>query len=161
VAYCGSNNQCDIANTHRSFSQTKLRRVDGHYYVVQSAGRKVFVYSMKKDALVKIDKINIGMGIDNLSVDTNGDIFVAGFSKVIPFVKAIGDPPTTDGSSTIFRIGRSSDHQGKATYEVTKTLEDIEGKTLPSSTVAIHDVKTDSFFMGIVTSPFIIVCKRQ
>lgn len=161
VAYCGANNQCHIANSHKSYFANGIAKGhDGLIYVAQSAGGKVFVYSMEPDhSLVKIDEINIGMGIDNLSVDTNGDIFVPGFPKVLALMKAADDPLTTDVPSTIFRIRKSIDNQRRATYEVTKVLEDIEGKVLPGSTVAVHDAKTDTFFMGGVTSPFITVCK--
>jgi len=163
VAYCGFNNQCHIANNHKSwFANGVVKGHDGLYYVAQSAGGKIYVYSLQEDhSLLKIDEINVGMGLDNLSVDDNGDLFVAGFPKVLALVKALEDPLTTEVPSTIFRIKKSVDGEGKATYEVTKALEDIEGKVLPGSTVAVHDVKTDTFFMGGVTSPFITVCKRQ
>jgi arylesterase/paraoxonase len=101
------------------------------------------------------------MGLDNLLVDDNGDIFGAGFPKVLAFMKALEEPLTTEVPSTIFRIRKSVDQEGKAAYKVTKALEDIDGKVLPGSTVTAHDVKTDTFFMGSVTSPFITVCKRQ
>lgn len=163
MAYCGTDNQCSVVTDHKSwFANGIAKGHDGLYYVAQSAGGKVYVYLLQDGhSLVKVDEINIGMGVDNLSVDTDGDIFVAGFPKVIPFVKAMRDPLNTDVPSTIFRIRKSLDEQGKATYKVAKALEDIEGKVLPGSTVAVHDVKTDTFFMGGVTSPFITVCKKQ
>jgi arylesterase / paraoxonase len=162
VAYCGPNNQCHIATNHKSwFANGIAKGQDGLYYVAQSAGGKIYVYSLQEDrSLLKIDEINIGMGIDNLSVDENGDIFVAAFPKVLALLRALDEPLTTDVPSTIFRIRKSIDNQRKASYEVTKALEDIEGKVLPGSTVAVHDLKTDTFFMGGVTSPFITVCNR-
>jgi hypothetical protein len=163
VAYCGTNNECHIANNHKSwFANGIVKGHDGFYYVAQSAGAKIYVYTLQGDhLLVKVEEIHIGMGVDNLSVDANGDIFVAGFPKVVALMRAFKDPLNVDPPSTIFRIRKSVDGEGNATYEVTKALEDIEGKVLPSSTVAIHDVKTDTFFMGSVTSPFITVCKRR
>jgi len=46
-------------------------------------------------------------------------------------------------------------------YELTKVLEDSEAKYLPGATVAVHDVKTDKFFLGGVISPYITVCERE
>jgi len=163
VAYCDSNDHCHIANNHKFFfANGVVKGHDGLIYVAQTTAGKIFVYSLQEDhTLVKIDEINIGMGIDNLSVDTDGDIFVAGFPKVLAFMKSTKKPLTTDVPSTIFRIRKSIDDQGKATYEVTKALEDIEGKVLPGSTVAVHDTKTDTFFMGGVMSPFITVCRSR
>jgi hypothetical protein len=148
VAFCGSNNQCHIANNHKSwFANEIVKGHDGLYYVVQSAGGKIFVYSLEDNFLLKIDEINVGTGLDNLSVDTKGNIFAAGFPKVLSLVKALNEPLSTEVPSTIFKV--------------TKALEDIDGRVLPGSTVAVHDVKTDTFFMGGVTSPFITVCARQ
>ena len=47
------------------------------------------------------------------------------------------------------------------TYEFTKALEDGEAKFLPGATVAVHDVKTDKFFLGGVASPYITVCESK
>ena len=98
--------------------------------------RSSYIRSKKDYSLLKIDEINVGMGVDNLSVDTNGDLFAAGFPKVLAFLEALGEPLTTDVPSTIFRIRKSIGAKDKATYEITKALEDIEGKVLPGSTVA-------------------------
>jgi arylesterase/paraoxonase len=163
VAYCGSDSQCHIATSHKSmFANGVAKGHDGLYYVAQSAAGKIYVYSMEPDhSLLKIDEINIGMGVDNLSVDINGDIFVPGFPKPLVILKAVGDPLNVDIPSSIFRIRKESDERGRATYRVTKVLEDIEGKFLPGSTVVVHDAKTDTFFMGGFTSPFITVCKGR
>jgi arylesterase/paraoxonase len=162
LAFCGSNNRCHIANNHKSwFANEIVKGHDGLYYVAQSAGGKIFVYSLEDNFLLKIDEINVGMGLDNLSVDIKGNIFAAGFPKVLSLVKALNEPLSTEVPSTIFRIRKLLDEQGKGTYEVTKALEDIDGMLLPGSTVAVHDVKTDTFFMGGVTSPFVTVCTRQ
>ena len=76
-------------------------------------------------------------------------------------MEALNEPLTTEVLSTIFKIRRLVDERGKATYEATKALEDIDGKLLPGSTMVAHDVKLDTFFMDGVTSSFITACKRQ
>jgi len=71
------------------------------------------------------------------------------------------DPVNVVCPSTIFRIRRLASDGKEAEYEVVRILEDIEAVSLPCSTVAVHDAKTDAFFMGSVTSPFITVCNKN
>jgi len=120
------------------------------------------VHSLQKDGtLLKVDEILVGMGVDNLSIDSNGDIFGAGFPKPLQLIQALKDPQNENCPSTVLRIRRLAEGQGKGTYEVTKALEDIEAKVLPCSTIAVHDAKTGKFFLGSVTSPFITVCEKN
>jgi len=60
-------------------------------------------------------------------------------------MKAMEDPYNTNVPSSIFRIRSKIADGGTLNYEVTKVLEDIEGRVLPGATVAVHDAKTDSF----------------
>jgi len=108
-----------------------------------------------------VDEILVSMGVDNLSIDSNGDIFGAGFPKPLQLIQALKDPLNENCPSTVLRIRRLAEGQGKGTYEVTKALEDIEAKFLPCSTIAVHDAKTGKFFLGSVTSPFITVCEKN
>jgi hypothetical protein len=49
---------------------------DGLYYVVQASAARIYVFELQKDkTLLKIDEILTEMGVDNLSIDSNGDIF--------------------------------------------------------------------------------------
>lgn len=132
--------------------------------MANSASGKVFLLAARSDnTLHEIQEISIGMPIDNLSVDSNGDIFVAAFPKVLAFVKAMDKPFTTNVPSTVFRIRlkRTEGMVRQFEFEVTKVLEDIEGKVLPGATVAVHDAKTGNFWLGGVMSPYITLCERE
>lgn len=101
--------------------------------------------------------------MDNLSVDSKGDIYVAAFPKVLALMQAIDGPAKPKGRrveipSTVFRVRRVGGEGGEG-YVVEKVLEDVEGQVLPGSTVVLHDVKTGSLWMGGVASPFITVCE--
>jgi len=162
VGYCNAKGECKTAYPEGSFSNGIVKGKDGLYYVAQTTTNRVTVLELQPDgSLVKIDEILVGMPIDNLTIDTNGDIFVAGFPKILGLVAALADPINVNCASTVFRIRRTIDGEGKAVHEVTKVLEDIEAKVLPCSTVAVHDAKTGRFFLGSVTSPFITVCEKN
>ena len=74
--------------------------------------------------------------------------------------KSLKSPEHIDCAATVFRI-RKVRELGVETYEFTKALEDGEAKFLPGATVAVHDVKTDKFFLGGVASPYITVCESK
>lgn len=77
VGYCSPKGECKIAYSEGSFSNGIVKGNDGLYYVAQSSGYRITVLALQKDGtLVKIDEILVGMTIDNLSKDTNGDLFV-------------------------------------------------------------------------------------
>ncbi|KAH8601624.1 serum paraoxonase/arylesterase-like protein [Bisporella sp. PMI_857] len=162
LGYCASNGTCGIAYPKGNFPNGMTKDKDGLYYVAQSTKFRIEVYSRQDNgSLLKIDEIIIGMGLDNLSIDENGDIFVAGFPDPICLIKAISDPVNVDCAASIFRIRKSIGERGELRYEVTKALEDAEAKYLPVSTVAVHDAKADKFFLGGFTSPYITVCEKR
>lgn len=105
------------------------------------------------------------MPIDNLSVDSNGDVFAAGFPDSLALLAAIEDPWNVFPPSTVWRVRSVPEGTGnagqKAAFEVTKVLEDREGRFLGTTTTAVHDVKTGMFFLGGVTSPFLTVCEAR
>ncbi len=100
------------------------------------------------------------MAVDNLSIDSNGDVFAACFPKVLKLVQGVKNGGEAI-PSTIFRIKRKDGQNGVDEWQVDKVLEDIEGKVLPGATIAVHDVKTDSFWLGGFASPFITVCESS
>lgn len=106
----------------------------------------------------------IGMPLDNLSIDDNGDVFVAGFPKIWELVYASGRPRERDVGSSVWRIRRrgmkEEGEEGKMEWEVEKVLEDREGKFVSGATVAVHNVRTGRLFMGGIMAPFVTVCER-
>jgi hypothetical protein len=76
VGYCNPNGECRISYPKGSFSNGVVKGNDGLYYVSQAGKARVTVLELQVDgSLNKVDEIITGMGIDNLSIDQNGDIF--------------------------------------------------------------------------------------
>jgi arylesterase/paraoxonase len=170
VGFC-SHNHCNIAfSTGFGIPNGLVRGRDGLIYVPSTALGVIDVFSLGQDHLLtKIDTIKIGMPIDNLSVDKNGDIFVASFPRLYQFAVQTNNPFDVHPASSVFRIkragkgyhgtGRKGHLEGDdAEYEVELVMED-DGSVLPSATVAVHDAETGRFFLGGVLSPFIAICE--
>lgn len=76
VGHCKSNGECKIAYPKGSFPNGVVKGHDGLYYVSQTTSSRITVLSLQDDGtLLKVDEIVVGMGVDNLSIDDNGDIF--------------------------------------------------------------------------------------
>jgi hypothetical protein len=133
---------------------------------------RIGVYSLSSTALTKMDEIEVGMPIDNLSVDANGDIFAGAFPDALKVMDEVKNATGALLPSTVWQIKKESsesDRNGKGAgkrsstdnYRVGKVLEDREGKLLPSgTTTAVHDVKTGKIFLGGVLSEHITVCEH-
>ncbi|RFU26868.1 hypothetical protein B7463_g9462, partial [Scytalidium lignicola] len=165
ISYCGPDSQCHVAATKDFYFPNGITKgSDGLYYIAHSSKGKITVHSLQEDhTLVKIDEIKLGIPVDNLSVDAEGNIFAAAFPDSIKLMLALDAPFTTAVPSTVIRIRKAGNvhNQGGGGYEITKVLEDKHGKFLPSTTTAVHDVKTGRLFLGGIASPFITICDRS
>jgi arylesterase/paraoxonase len=90
-----------------------------------------------------LDSIKIPYPIDNLSEDSNGDIFVASFPQLYQFLKSTVNPFDVLPSTAAWRIRKNE----KGTHQVDKVLED-NGSVLPSATIVVHDPQTGRMFLG-------------
>ncbi|PSN65490.1 hypothetical protein BS50DRAFT_575481 [Corynespora cassiicola Philippines] len=161
VAFCPSTGPCHQAsktNTMR-FPNGLVRGNDSLIYVPFVFENFIGVYRLDSQTrkLVEVDRIVVGMPTDNLSVDSNGDIWTGSMPKLLEIVAAVEDPLHNLATSTIWKI--SQDKNGK--YTVTKMLEDKEMKVISAVTTAVHDVKTGRLFLGGVTTPWLTVCEKK
>lgn len=152
IAYCGADSKCHIAAEGGfNYPNGIVKGKDGLYYVPSSITGRISVYALNADlTLTKLTDIKVGMPIDNLSVDAEGDVFAAAFPKVLKLMAALDAPSTIVVPSTIWRIRKSctTNPTAKPHYEVTKVLEDAHGTVLPGSTTARHDAKTGSIILS-------------
>lgn len=169
LAHCTRSNDCKLAVDGLSFPNGLVRGLDGLFYVPSSTTGRIGVYSLSSSALTKVDEIEVGMPIDNLSVDANGDIFAAAFPDSLKLVEAVKHASGLTIPSTVWQIRKlvaESDERGKekgsvtGNYRVWKVLEDKEGKVMPSgTTIAVHDAKTGRIFLGAVLGEHMTVCE--
>jgi hypothetical protein len=133
---------------------------DGLIYVPSSATGIISVFSFKPfsgapgsspSMATHVADIKVGMPMDNLSVDRNGDIWAASFPKVAAVLAGFDDPLNTPVPSAVYRI-RKVVEEGKegpeGAYVVEKMLEDRDAEKLPGTTTVIHDAETGRLFLG-------------
>ncbi|CAG8961721.1 hypothetical protein HYFRA_00006261 [Hymenoscyphus fraxineus] len=173
VAFC-SRNSCNIAySSGFNFPNGLVRGRDGLIYVPSTVGMKIDVFSLSEDhKLHLVHTIKSPLGLDNLSVDGDGNIFAAGFPALHNWNKATKDPFNINPESTVLKIRRDGKgYQGTSrkahvekwndgNYVVEKVFEDTNG-VLPGATIAVHDSETGRFFLGGAFSPFITICETR
>ena len=160
VAYCTSAKGCRIVAEGLAFPNGLLRdEKNGYVYVPSSGKGGIHVYKPLADAsLEKVDFIDLPYPLDNLSQDSEGDIYVAAIPKLSAMMSGFDDPLNATPPTTISRVRRKAEGEG---WEWEKVLEDAKGEVLPGTTTVIHDVKTGRLFLSGVYSPFISVCEKR
>lgn len=127
-----------------TFPNGLARGPNGLVYVPDSFLGIISVFApTKTNSLKKIDEIKIGYSIDNISIDKNGDLYVAAFPVGLGIFKAYEDPWGARPASAAFRV-----RMGEDGYVVDKIIEDGEGEILPASTTVVHDGKTGRLFFS-------------
>ncbi|KAI1046697.1 hypothetical protein LB505_006779 [Fusarium chuoi] len=117
---------------------------DNILYLPDSITGRLYIYRIlpNKD-LEKIDEVNLGYGVDNASIDENGDVWIAAFPIGVEIFKAYDDPYNAHPPSAVLRVRKI-----EGEYVVEKMLEDAEGEVLPAATTVVHDAKTGRLFLS-------------
>ncbi|KAH8781894.1 serum paraoxonase/arylesterase-like protein [Hyaloscypha finlandica] len=156
VAYCPASGPCKAA-THSNFRFPNglVRGTDGLVYVPESARGSIRVMELQEDGTLKeVDLIGIGMPIDNLSLDVNGDIWAAGLPKALQAVPAAHDPYKAQAPTTVWRVSKTPEG-----YKTFKVLEDRDMKVLTQIGTIQHDVKTGRLFIVGPSAPYLTICE--
>ncbi|KAB8229473.1 uncharacterized protein BDW43DRAFT_322125 [Aspergillus alliaceus] len=165
IAYCrtATGNCHFVAENLSSPNGITRDPSSGLIYVAQPARGDVTVHRLADDEqLVEIDEISLSMAIDNLSIDTDGNIFAATIPDVQQLIRAFHDPYGTNSPSTVMMIRKSKEASLlKGAHEVIKVVEDKEARILPTTTSAVYDPVSGQLFLGALSSPFMAVCKKQ
>ena len=145
MGYCDPEGCRLLAAVPQAYSNGIIKGSDGFIYVANSVTGHVHVHELQpgSSALKLLDTVKIPYPIDNLSEDSNGDIFVASFPQLYKFLKSTDSPFDILPPTTAWRI--RLDKSG--TFQFEKVLED-DGTTLPSATVVVHDPQTGRMFLG-------------
>ncbi|OQE11271.1 hypothetical protein PENFLA_c074G09745 [Penicillium flavigenum] len=169
IAYCRTDTgNCHFAATKNFSSPNGITRdpSSGLIYVAHPARGTVTVHRLvNNEHLVQIDEISLSMAIDNLSIDTDGNIFAATIPDLQQFLRAFHDPYGTNSPSTVMMIRKRSNGKQaslmKGEHEVIKVVEDKEARVLPTTTSAVYDPVSGQLFLGALSSPFMVVCEKR
>jgi hypothetical protein len=136
---------------------------NGYYYVANSASGLITVHKLVNKELIQVESIDTGYPMDNLWLDADGNLIAAAIADSIAFVKSSMNPYSVVAPATVLAINDIAKQlkiHGK-NVKVSKLVEDRDTKSLPSSTVAVHDVKGHKLFLAGVFSPFITICEQR
>ncbi|KAF4632400.1 hypothetical protein G7Y89_g5719 [Cudoniella acicularis] len=144
VAYCNFTSCHIAANKGFAFPNGVARGTDGLYYVPNILTDKIMVMELGVDLMLReVTIIRVGMPVDNLSVDGNGDIWAVGFPKALEMTASLENPFNVHPRATIWRIRR-----GAEGYVIKKMLEDRDTVAISGATTAVHDIATGRLFIG-------------
>ncbi|KAL5362988.1 hypothetical protein BJX96DRAFT_154982 [Aspergillus floccosus] len=169
IGYCRTDTgQCHFAATAKFNVPNGITRdpVSGLIYVAQSSTGVVTVHRLTDDGnLLQIDQVPLSMTPDNLSVDSDGNVFVAAYPDVPQLIKAFHDPHNMDAPSTVLMIRKKGsegeEQSANVEHEVIKIVEDAEARVLPTTSTVVHDRVSGRLFLGGVASTFLGVCEKQ
>lgn len=159
LVHCRSDHMCAPGTSNwLPFANGLVRGHDGLIYVPFSAATFIAVYRILQDgALEEVARIDVGMPVDNLSVDSSGAIWVAGIPRMLELIDAIGAPFEKSSPSTILKIRKV----GEKEYEVETVLEDGLAKVVSGATAAVFDRQSERLFIGGASTPYIVECQAR
>ena len=148
IAVCSSSDCRTGAASGFMMPNGLIRGHDGLIYVPSSARDDLKVLKLEPSSfkLTERARIALGMPVDNLNVDANGNVWATGIPKALKFVKALKDP-SIPSPTTIFRIRKKKTTETDE-FEVQKVVEDGDGRVVSGASVTVHDTKTGRLFIG-------------
>lgn len=136
----------------------------GHFYMSSTTGT-VIVYEIEHGQLKLLDSFHQSMAIDRISVNAEDGIVITTFPDPLELQKASSNPQDGVTGATLLIAKKKKpepdmpdDEHG---YQAFYLIKDEDGELMPSTTIAVHDVKTDRLFLAGVFSRGINICTRQ
>lgn len=119
---------------------------DGKYiYASETTGRKFLTLEQAPDGILsEVHTINLKSGLDNIDVDTDGNIWIGSHPKMLDFVGHASDS-TKHSPSQVFRL--SPGVSSHTDYEIKEVFLD-DGAMISGSSVAVHHNET--VYVGVV-----------
>jgi hypothetical protein len=139
VAYCVlDRGKCHIAaDRDLKFPNRLVRGTGGLIYVPSSIGVTIGVWELQSDRRLRlVHTIDSHMTIENLSVNTNGEIYATGFPNLQSTLETMVDPHHKHFPTIVLRIRKL----GAKNYTVEKVVEDRDATVLTGGTTTVHDV---------------------
>jgi len=119
---------------------------DGKYiYASETTGRKFLTLEQAPDGILsEVHTINLKSGLDNIDVDTDGNIWIGSHPKMLDFVGHASDS-TKHSPSQVFRLSPGA--SSHTDYEIKEVFLD-DGDMISGSSVAVHH--NEIVYVGVV-----------
>jgi len=160
VVYCHVEHGCKFAasNMFANNGIARAKKNDTFYVTSALKGNINILERQADDTLVLTDEISTDRIIDNISVDNDGVVWVAGFPKAFSFLKHSDDPTLLSPSSAFkFSINTGPAAFYGEKFKVEKVFED-DGTMVSGATTVVHDSERGRLFFHGLSSPWLTVC---
>ncbi|KAF8629258.1 hypothetical protein AX17_005837 [Amanita inopinata Kibby_2008] len=159
VAFCAPEG-CKIAIKGMHSMNGITKASNDTIYVANSAGGGMYILERQRDnSLVLVEYIKTDRCLDNLSVDTNGAVWAAGFLNIFTVLKHFGDPSILAPSSALrftLNTGPAAFYGEK--YKIDTIFED-DGTLASGVTSVAYDSERKRLFLHGLASPRLVVCR--
>ncbi|KAG6820987.1 hypothetical protein H0H93_008616 [Arthromyces matolae] len=149
VGYCHFETGCKYAITNIQGSNGIARAANDTFYVVNSVAGSINILERQSDStLVITDAIETDRCLDNVSIDADGSLWIAGFPDALTFLfKHFSNPLIPAASSALqmtINVSPSSFFGEK--FSLRKVFED-DGNVASGATTVVHDSERDLLFL--------------
>ncbi|KIK09759.1 hypothetical protein K443DRAFT_300237 [Laccaria amethystina LaAM-08-1] len=161
VGYCHVDEGCKFAIKNMHGNNGIAQAPNGTFYVANALWGGLTILEPQADkSLVITDYVKTDRGMDNLSVDSAGHVWAAGFpNALILAFQHFSDPTIPCPSNALrFSINTGPNVFYGEKYKVDKVFED-DGTFALGITSVVHDAERKLLFLDGVTAPSLIVCK--
>jgi arylesterase / paraoxonase len=148
-------------NTHLVYVPSSLTGAIAIYELSQFSTKEqpqgqpeILNLGSKAGKLKHISTIQVPHPVDNLSVDSDGAIWAAGFPKLYIWLESSKRPWEVNPPCSAWKIqtlegvkGEAEDGEIEYEFKIEKMLED-DGSVLPGATVVVHDAARGTLFFG-------------
>ncbi|TFK44268.1 serum paraoxonase/arylesterase [Crucibulum laeve] len=161
IGYCHLDHGCKFAIRGMHGNNGIVQAPNGTLYVGNALHGGLTILEPQADnSLVLADFIKTDRGMDNLSIDSNGQIWAAAFPNALLLVfKHFSDPSIPAPSSALrFSINTGKDAFYGEKYKVEKVFED-DGSVASGITSVAYDAERKRLFMHGLTAPSLVICE--
>ena len=128
-----------------------IQAPDGLIYVPSSMTGEIAVFEhVPREGFRRVALIKTNYSLDNISVDKNGDLYVAALPSALKLIQAFNDPLNSRPPAAALRIRKDPE---TGAYNVAKVLEDPEGEIISGATTVLHDAETGRLFFSSRSPP--------
>ncbi|KIK58931.1 hypothetical protein GYMLUDRAFT_202201 [Collybiopsis luxurians FD-317 M1] len=163
IGYCHLDHGCKVAASKFLASNGITRASNDTVYVASTAGGAIAVFQKQTDnSLLLTDTIHIGQALDNLALDSRGNLWVAAFPKPSDTLRQIMKDTSHIAPTAGFQISANTgpDLLHGHGYKVEKIFEN-NGTIASGSTSVVYDAERELLFMSGITSSHLTVCHKS
>ncbi|KIY65969.1 hypothetical protein CYLTODRAFT_399519 [Cylindrobasidium torrendii FP15055 ss-10] len=155
IGYCHVDEGCKIIMDGLLKPNGLATTGNGTFYIVDSLWTDVIIAEQREDGkLVQVDTIPTETISDNVSIDEQGSVWIAGLPNTIVAVKGMRDVRTRVPSRFIrASVGTAPNEK----YHVENILQD-DGQLLPFQTTVVHDSRRHKLYAHGLISPWLTAC---